>query len=185
MQSESIPQPLPKAKPRYLKPLLILLCLGLVVLGTGTAIVLTTQMDIPTFVASLSTPQITASDLQQGKVKPVILIDVRTPEEYQEDHIANSILVPNEDIQADFGIKQIYAIVEAAKSNPVKPTLVLYCHSGARSVKAYKRLESAGLKPKLEIVVLSGGITRWRKTVAKQQDAQLLKPILLPVRSPF
>jgi rhodanese-related sulfurtransferase len=114
------------------------------------------------------------NQLRQGRLKPVILIDVRSPEEYAEDHIGQSLLVPLTDIEADFGVKRVRAIAQASgNSHQSQPTIVLYCTSGMRSVKAYQRLAKTGLN----IVVLSGGITAWRKAVLAKKDAQVLAPI--------
>jgi rhodanese-related sulfurtransferase len=151
-------------------------------------------MDILTFIASLNTQQVTVAQLQQGKLKPVILIDVRSPEEYAEDRIGESPLVPLIDIEMGFGVKQIQSIVKArVKSEQPQPVIVLYCTKGGRSVKAYKQLEkvarssqeSAGNETNkikdisLNVVVLSGGITAWRQAVPAPKDAQILAPITL------
>jgi rhodanese-related sulfurtransferase len=75
-------------------------------------------------------------------------------------------------------VKRIRAIAQASgNSDQTQPTIVLYCTSGMRSVKAYQRLEKTGLN----IVVLSGGITAWRKAVLAQKDAEVLALITKPV----
>lgn len=143
---------------RYLRPIPVILCLSFLGVSAISAGALVNHMDVPTFIASLNTKKVTVAELQQGKLKPVILIDVRSPEEYAEDHIGQSLLVPLTDIEADFGIKRIRAITQAsAKSNQPQPTLVLYCTSGMRSVKAYQQLKNTGLN----LVVLKGGIKAW------------------------
>jgi rhodanese-related sulfurtransferase len=100
---------------------------------------------------------------------------VRSPDEYTEDHIGESQLVPLDDIKAGFGIKEIRTIIKTKPQNPTQPTLVLYCGSGQRSVKAYKQLENTGLN----FVVLKGGIKAWRKVVPRSKDAEVLAPIML------
>jgi hypothetical protein len=47
-----------------------------------------------------------------------------------------------------------------------------------RSVKAYQQLKNTGLN----LVVLKGGIKAWREAVPAQQDAQMLAPIIKPVK---
>jgi rhodanese-related sulfurtransferase len=159
---------------RYLRPLPVILCLTFLGVSAVSIGAVVNHMDVPTFLASFNTQQVTVGELQQGKLKPVILIDVRSPEEYAEDHIAQSLLVPLTDIQAEFGVKEIRAIAQAsAKPNQTQPTIVLYCTSGMRSVKAYQRLQKTGLK----FVVLKGGIKAWRKAVSAQKDAQILSLI--------
>jgi sterol desaturase/sphingolipid hydroxylase (fatty acid hydroxylase superfamily)/rhodanese-related sulfurtransferase len=159
---------------RYLRPLPVILCLTFLGVSAVSIGAVVNHMDVPTFIASFNTQQVTVAELQQGKLKPVILIDVRSPEEYAEDHIGQSVLVPLTDIQAEFGVKEIRAIAQAgAKPNQTQPTIVLYCTSGMRSVKAYQRLQKTGLK----FVVLKGGIKAWRKAVSAQKDAQILSLI--------
>ena len=167
---------------------------GLMSVASLSAFALFHHMDILTFIATLNTKQVTVAQLQQGKLKPVILIDVRSPEEYAEDRIGESPLVPLIDIEMGFGVKQIQSIVKArVKSDRPQPVIVLYCTKGGRSVKAYKQLEkvardsqeSAGNETNkikdisLNVVVLSGGITAWRQAVPAAKDAQILAPITL------
>ncbi|MEG3881931.1 rhodanese-like domain-containing protein [Microcoleus sp. herbarium7] len=156
---------------RYSRPLRVIMGLGLISLGSLSAFALFNHMDIPTFIASLNTKQVTVAELQQGKLKSVILIDVRSPEEYAEDRIGESPLVPLIDIEAGFGIKQVQAIARSSvKSNQTQPTVVLYCARGGRSVKAYQKLQ----KTNLNLAFLSGGITAWREAVPAKQDAEIL-----------
>lgn len=129
---------------------------------------------VPTFIAGWRTPQITPEEIQQGKEKPAMLIDVRSPEEYAEDKIGDSPLVPFTDIEAGFGVNQIQTLVKAnTKPNQPSPTVILYCHSGPRSFRAYQKLKEAGL----DTVVLTGGITDWRKQFAVSQDMAILAKI--------
>ena len=185
------------AKPginRYFLILLVIMGLGLTSVASLSAFALFNHMDILTFIASLNTKQVTVAQLQQGELKPVILIDVRSPEEYAEDRIGESPLVPLTDIELGFGVKQVQSIVKArVKSDRPQPIIVLYCARGGRSVKAYKQLEkvarssqeSAGNETNnikdisLNVVVLLGGITAWRQAVPAPKDAEILAPITL------
>lgn len=159
---------------RYLRPIPVILSLSFLGVSAVSVGAVVNGMDVPTFIASLNTKKVTVAELQQGKLKPVILIDVRSPEEHAEDRIGQSLLIPLTDIEAEFGVKRIRAIAqESAKSERTRPTIVLYCTSGMRSVKAYQRLEKAGLN----IVVLDGGIKAWRKAIPAQKDAEILSLI--------
>lgn len=157
----------------YQRAIVVMLCLSFFAVGSVSGAALINHMDIPTFIASWSTKQVTVTELQQGQIKPVILIDVRSPDEYAEDHIAESRLVPLSDIEAGFGVKEIRAIAQTPQPS-LQPTLVLYCKSGSRSVKAYKQLENTGLN----FVVLQGGIKAWRQAVPHSQDTRVLAPII-------
>jgi rhodanese-related sulfurtransferase len=160
---------------RYFRPLPVMLGAILVAVCSLSAVALMNHMDIPTFIVSLNAPKVTVAELQQGKLKPVILIDVRSPEEYAADRIGESPLVPLTDIEAGFGVKQVQAIARSSViSNQPQPTVVLYCARGARSVKAYQKLQ----KTNLNLAFLSGGITAWREAVPAKQDAQILAPII-------
>ena len=186
---------------RYSLPLRVIMGLALISLGSLSAVSLYNHMDIPTFIASLNTKQVTVAELQQGKLKSVILIDVRSPEEYAEDRIAESPLVPLIDLEMGFGVKQVQALVKAqVKDDRPQPIVVLYCARGGRSIKAYQQLakvdrssqDAAGNQTNkikdisLNFVVLSGGIKAWRQAVPAQKDAQILAPITLgsAIKSP-
>lgn len=165
---------LKKGMPRYFRPLPVMLGVILIAVSSFSAVALINHMDLPTFIVSLNAQKVTVAELQQGKLKPVILIDVRSPEEYAEDRIGESSLVPITDIEAGFGVKQVQAIARSSvTSDRTQPTVVLYCARGARSVKAYQRLQKTGLN----LAFLSGGITAWREAVPAKQDAQILTPI--------
>jgi rhodanese-related sulfurtransferase len=82
--------------------------------------------------------------------KEAILIDVRTPGEYAQGHLANATLI---DINSDDFKSRV------AKLNKSKPVFV-YCKAGSRSGSAVDIMEDMGFK---EIYDLSGGITAWQK----------------------
>lgn len=161
-------------KLRFFRPLLLGLALGIVGAGSLTLGAIANHMDIPTFVTSWTVPKVTATELKQGQLHNIILVDVRAPEEYAEDRIAGSVLVPLSDLEAGFGVKQIEKI--AGNTPQPTPTIVLYCTAGVRSVKAYKYLEKTGLN----LVSLTGGITAWRELVPREQDAGVLAPFAVP-----
>ncbi len=82
-----------------------------------------------------------------------VVLDVRTPEEYDEAHIPNAINVPNEEI-GDAAIAEL----------PDKEQLILvYCRSGNRSKQAAQKLAAQGYTNIVEF----GGINDWQgETVA-------------------
>ncbi|MCS6096939.1 rhodanese-like domain-containing protein [Shewanella baltica] len=63
-----------------------------------------------------------------------MVLDVRTPEEFAEGHLANAVNIPFEQVAKEFAKRGI------AKDAPV----VLYCRSGRRSSIATEALVAAG-----------------------------------------
>lgn len=78
----------------------------------------------------------------------VQLLDVRTPDEYAEGHIAGAM---NIDIYDDDFISQ--ATESLDQSRPV----AVYCRSGKRSAQASRRLSEKGYR----VANLEGGIIAW------------------------
>jgi len=76
------------------------------------------------------------------------LMDVRTPEEYIEEHIPNATNINWNG--ADF-------VSKAEKLDKSKPVFV-YCKSGGRSAQAASKLSSLGFK---EVYNLEGGMMKW------------------------
>ena len=79
----------------------------------------------------------------------VQLVDVRTPDEFAEQHIPGAV---NIDVYEDDFIDQCMARLD--KDRPV----AVYCRSGKRSANAAGQLRKAGFKPVLN---LDGGIMAW------------------------
>ena len=81
-----------------------------------------------------------------------IILDVRTPQEYQSGHIPGAICIPNETILHD-------SIPEL----PDKDQLILvYCRSGNRSKQASAKLAALGYTNVVEF----GGIHAWPGEIA-------------------
>ncbi|MEI6329913.1 MAG: rhodanese-like domain-containing protein [Pseudanabaena sp. ELA645] len=153
---------------------LILLVVAVIIIGVGTMSIIAyqQQMSLPVYFQSLSTPQISVTELASGKLKSVVLIDVRSLEEYQEDHIGNSQLVPLSEIEAGEGFAKVQNILQSyEQKHRDKPIVVLYCTSGMRSIKANKLLSDRGYQP----LTLTGGITAWREKIRRSQDLNALK----------
>jgi len=89
-------------------------------------------------------------DKKLKEAKDPVLIDVRTPGEYAQGHLANAISM---DIYSnDFKSR-------ASKLDKSKPVFV-YCKAGSRSDSAADVLSDLGFK---EIYDLNGGIISWQK----------------------
>ena len=82
----------------------------------------------------------------------VVVLDVRTLEEFNDGHIKGAILIDQK--QSDF--------IEKAKSSlPIDKKIAIYCRSGRRSANAAGRLADVGYK----CVNLKGGIIAWKDAV--------------------
>ena len=79
------------------------------------------------------------------EAKPVRILDVRTPEEYKEEHIQGAISAPLDQLRELLG------------SIPRDLPITVYCRVGYRSYHAYKILEHHGYK----VRNLSGGFISW------------------------
>ena len=80
----------------------------------------------------------------------VILLDVRTAEEFAEGHIERAINI-------DQGQRSFMEMAKAALS--LDKTIAIYCRSGRRSASAAGRLAAEGYK----CVNLKGGIIAWKE----------------------
>lgn len=65
-----------------------------------------------------------------------ILLDIRSPQEYEEGHLANSILIPEYELR----VKAKEILMD--KSQPI----IVYCSTGRRSKRAQRTLEKMGYK---------------------------------------
>lgn len=119
--------------------LVILMSVGLLVAGC-------TATDTSTSVRLVSAEEAAAviSDAPPGQ----IVLDVRTPEEFREAHIADATLVDFYD--SDFR-DQIAALDRDV-------SYVLYCRSGNRSAEAARLMDDLGFRSVDEI---DGGILSW------------------------
>lgn len=91
----------------------------------------------------------TVAEFEKGmSKKDVQLIDVRTPDEYNEGHLKNARLMNVNDESFDANIATL------DKNKPV----YVYCRSGHRSHIAYTTLKEKGFK---NVVELKGGIMAW------------------------
>jgi rhodanese-related sulfurtransferase len=87
-----------------------------------------------------------AKELIAAKPRLVIL-DVRTPSEYSDEHIEKAINIPVDDIEVRLG--------ELDKENE----LLVYCRTGNRSTRAVGILRDNGFS---KIYHMTDGITSWK-----------------------
>jgi molybdopterin/thiamine biosynthesis adenylyltransferase/rhodanese-related sulfurtransferase len=84
--------------------------------------------------------------------KPLFLVDVREPAEYEIVRIPGSTLIPNREILTG----------EALSSLPQDKPVVLYCRTGVRSAEALAAVKAAGFR---DAVHVQGGVTAWATQV--------------------
>ena len=73
--------------------------------------------------------------VKEAMEEGAIIVDVRTPQEYNEGHITNSINIPLQSIDVRISMLQ--------KKNKV---VILCCRSGSRARQAKRKLESEGIR---------------------------------------
>lgn len=79
----------------------------------------------------------------------IVVLDVRTPDEYRSEtgHLPNALLVPVQEL-------------DSAGLGDVKGrTILVYCRSGHRSLRAAEILSKRGFKT----INLEGGILQWQR----------------------
>lgn len=80
----------------------------------------------------------------------VVILDVRTANEYVEGHIAGAVLIDQG--QSDF-VEKVKATIPAEKK------IAVYCRSGRRSANAANKLAAEGYS----CINLQGGIIAWKE----------------------
>lgn len=83
--------------------------------------------------------------------KPVDLIDVRTPAEFQEIHCTLAKLVPLDRLDPK--------AIQAARSGSAQEPIYLVCKSGTRAQMAAKKFQDAGI----DVICIDGGMTAWEQ----------------------
>jgi phage shock protein E len=83
-----------------------------------------------------------------AKDKKVLLLDVRTPEEYRQAHLHGALLIP------------LAELAQRAQEIPRDRPLLVYCSVGARSVSAAGLLAARGYR---DIYQMSDGLVGWYK----------------------
>lgn len=82
-----------------------------------------------------------------------IILDVRTPEEYEEKHILDSKLI---------NVKEPQNFVDEIEKLDKSKSYYVYCRSGARSMMACNIMEQMGFS---DVANLDGGIIDWHGEV--------------------
>lgn len=78
----------------------------------------------------------------------VVLLDVRTAEEYAERHLKDAILID---------VTEPGFLGKCQRQLPVDKTVAVYCRTGFRSKSAGNLLAEAGY----DVINMKGGITAW------------------------
>lgn len=129
---------------RYVS-LFILLSFVLVACGGST----TEAVEAPSSVAGVRVVTVDeAAAIHERAPQDVFVLDVRTPEEFQQGHLANATMV--DFYSADFEAQ----LAELDRDQPY----LLYCRSGNRSSQARALMESLGFS---DVADLDGGILNW------------------------
>lgn len=98
---------------------------------------------------------------KQMKKKKSIVLDVRTPEEYQSGFIGNAI---------NYNVLDSLAFVDSISSLNKNKKYLLYCKSGRRSGKALVMMKSMGFQ---KVLHLQGGVTEWKGETKKPDNRQV------------
>ncbi|MCG8306863.1 MAG: rhodanese-like domain-containing protein [Cytophagales bacterium] len=76
-----------------------------------------------------------AQQVQEAMEEGAVIVDVRTPQEYKEGHISNSLNIP---------VQQIEARISTLKKK--NKTVIVCCKSGGRAARAKAILQKNGVK---------------------------------------
>ncbi|NCU02650.1 MAG: rhodanese-like domain-containing protein [Chitinophagaceae bacterium] len=85
--------------------------------------------------------------------KKVVVLDVRTTQEFNEGHLPNAVHI---DVMDSVAFVQQISKLKKGK------TYLVYCKSGRRSSKAATIMEQQGFR---HIWNMEGGITAWKGTI--------------------
>lgn len=91
----------------------------------------------------------------------MVLLDVRSPIEFETEHIPNSINVPLNELES------------RCEEVPRQGPLVVICRSGKRAERGAYTLLGKGFQPK----VLDGGLVAWRKAGLPVKEGRKMLPI--------
>ena len=105
-------------------------------------------LSISAFSSNVS--NISQQELLEANSNNLVIVDVRTPEEFQQGHVPNAINVP---------LSNIIDNPDILASSKEKP-IVLYCRSGYRAGKAAEALQKNGHQ---NLRHLKGDMQAWLK----------------------
>jgi phage shock protein E len=83
--------------------------------------------------------------------RPFLLLDVRTKEEYLEDHIPGAVNLPYDEIDKN------------KPDSPKDKLIIVYCRSGRRSAIAAEALKGLGFTDIADF----GAVSRWKGSLVK------------------
>lgn len=135
---------------------LLLIIGGVWYITSGKKINLNTMPEVAEHNDSLESFEVSPSTVVKrvNADEGVILLDVRTPEEYEEVHLKNALLLPVEELTAktlsDIGLGEAFKDKE----------IIIYCRSGGRSKIAYNIMQSLGYT---NIKSVAGGMLHWQE----------------------
>jgi len=93
---------------------------------------------------------ISQQELLEANPNSIVVVDVRTSEEYQQEHVPNAINIPLSNIIDN------PAVLTFSREKPI----VLYCRSGYRAGKAAEALQKHGYQ---NLQHLEGDMQDWLK----------------------
>lgn len=98
-------------------------------------------------------PQVSAQEVaaRLSRGEPLLVVDVREPNEYAGGHIPGSRLIP------------LGSLAQRLAELPRDRSIVAVCRSGARSASATRQLKAAGY----EVVNMAGGMLAWQGAVTR------------------
>ena len=100
------------------------------------------------FAAAAKNINSTQAQALLAREKKIVLLDVRTPEEYRQAHLHGALLIP------------LGELGNRMKEIPRDRPLLVYCSVGARSVSAAGLLAARGYR---DIYQMSDGLVGWYK----------------------
>jgi len=134
------------------KPLLVLwvsLVTGVVLTG-GCAEITTPEQEAPTQIIENITPPEAFTLIQDNQDNPdFMIIDVRTPQEFDEEHIENALNI-------DYYSETFRDELNKLDKNK---TYLIHCRSGGRSGRALAIMAELNFR---EVYNMSGGINQWK-----------------------
>jgi phage shock protein E len=99
--------------------------------------------------ATVSVPSVDAATFQSKIIeRGVVVLDVRTADEFKQNHIIDARNIDVESADFDSQISKL----------DKKVTYALYCQSGRRSAIAYTKMKEAGF---INLYNLDGGMNAW------------------------
>jgi rhodanese-related sulfurtransferase len=142
---EKVQEAIAKVKPMlpHLLPLALVVMLALLISCLGQAPATNPEPTIPTYTDV--TPE---EAYEMTSQQEVVLLDVRTQEEYDSGHIQDTLFIPLSELESRLG-----------ELNPSDHILV-YCRSGGRSAEAADILVTNGFTHVYNMV---GGIIQWQE----------------------